>query len=345
MKKTLLLFSGILLLYTSVFADTVPLGYKNAVTAANNLNALVYWDPLAGNGIMQKNGHQISFRVGERIVLLDYTKLLLTDPPLLMDNILYFSDSFIKAAEELFSTQSNDVNFRVGAILIDPGHGGKDPGAVASHTIGGKKITIQEKDIALTTALELHSLLSASYPDKKILLTRSTDIYLSLEERVDIANSVKLQDNEAIIYVSIHANAAFDKKAGGYEVWYLSPGYRRSVLSDSGVDKDLLPILNSMMEEEYTTESILIAKFILEGLNTQIGKQMVNRGIKEEEWFVVRNAHMPSVLVELGFITNLQDAGLLNDKTYLRKTALGIYNGLGAFITHFEQSRGFTGTR
>ena len=71
----------------------------------------------------------------------------------------------------------------------------------------------------------------------------------------------------------------------------------------------------------------------------------VNRGIKEEEWFVVRNAHMPSVLVELGFITNLQDAGLLNDKTYLRKTALGIYNGLGAFITHFEQSRGFTGTR
>ena len=113
-------------------------------TAANNLNAIVYW--IRQNE--RRKRHQ-QFRVGERIVLLDYTKLLLTDPPLLMDNILYFSDSFIKAAEELFSTQSNDVNFRVGAILIDPGHGGKDPGAVASHTIGGKKITIQEKDIDL----------------------------------------------------------------------------------------------------------------------------------------------------------------------------------------------------
>mgnify|MGYP001213002018 FL=1 len=345
MKKILLLVCIIPLFYISVFADTVPAGYKNAAASAKNLNASVFWDPLAGNGILQKNGHQISFRAGESVILLDYLNLLIVDPPIFSNNVLYFSDSLLKAAEELFSTQNNDANFRVGAILIDPGHGGKDPGAVASHTIGGKKTSIQEKDIALTTALELHSLLSASYPDKKILLTRSTDIYLSLEQRVDIANSVNLQDNEAVIYVSIHANAAFDKKAGGYEVWYLSPGYRRSVLSDSGVDKDLLPILNSMMEEEYTTESILIAKFILEGMDTQIGKQMVNRGIKEEEWFVVRNAHMPSVLVELGFITNSQDAALLNDKIYLRKTALGIYNGLGAFITHFEQSRGFTGTR
>ncbi len=341
--------SAICVIFLSIFfsisADELPSNYVKALSAAENLNALMYWDPLAGNGILQKNGHQLSFRTGESIILLDYKKLVITDPPVISNNALYFSDSFISTAKDLFSSKSDETFFRVGAVLIDPGHGGKDPGAVAAHTINGKKVTIQEKDIALTTALELHSLLTASYPDKKILLTRSTDVYLSLEQRVDIANSVKLEENEAIIYVSIHANAAFDKKAGGYEVWYLSPGYRRSVLSDSGVDKDLLPILNSMMEEEYTTESILIAKFILEGMDNEIGKQMTNRGIKEEEWFVVRNAHMPSVLVELGFVTNLQDSSLLINKIYLRKIALGIYNGLGAFITHFEQSRGFTGTR
>ncbi len=324
---------------------SVPSGYVPLLQAAGNLNALVFWDPLTGSGILQKNGHQMSFRAGESIILADYSKLVITDPPLFIQTSLYVSESFVSTAKELFSAKSEASFFRVGAILIDPGHGGKDPGAVASHTIGGKKVTVQEKDTALATALELFSLLTQTYPDKKILLTRSTDVYLSLEQRVDIANSVQLEENEAIIYVSIHANAAFDKKAGGFEVWYLSPGYRRSVLSESGLDKDLLPILNSMMEEEYTTESILIAKFILEGIESQAGNQITNRGIKEEEWFVVRNARMPSVLVELGFVTNYPDAVLLNDKTYLRKMAIGIYNGLGTFITHFEQSRGFTGTR
>ena len=97
-------------------------------------------------------------------------------------------------------------------------------------------------------------------------------------------------------------------------------------------------------EEEYTTESVLIAKFIMEGLDAQIGKQSKSRGIKAEEWFVVRNAHMPSVLVEAGFITNEKEAALLDDAQYLQKITQGIYNGLSSFISHFELSRGFTGT-
>lgn len=332
-------------LHAQVTNNDLPLGYRNILEVSEDQNSLVFWDPLAGDGILKKNGHNISFRIGESLFLIDYSTFVIIDPPILKNNCVYVSAEFVQKSEDLFKTQMNDSFFKVGAILIDPGHGGKDPGATASHTINGKKVTLQEKDIALATGLELHSLLMSAYPDKKILLTRSTDIFLSLEQRVEIANSVKLEENEAIIYVSIHANAAFNKNANGFEVWYLSPGYRRSVLEDTGVEKDLLPILNSMLEEEYTTESILIAKFILDGLDEQIGTKSTNRGIKEEEWFVVRNAHMPSVLVELGFVTNSSDAAILNEKIYLRKTALGIYNGLGAFITHFEQSRGFTGTR
>ena len=99
------------------------------------------------------------------------------------------------------------------------------------------------------------------------------------------------------------------------------------------------------MEEEFTTESILIAKYIQDGMKAQVGSLSVDRGIKEEEWFVVRNANMPSVLVELGFVTNEEEAKLLFDKNYLRKLSLGIYNELTAFVTHFERSRGFTGTK
>ena len=110
-------------------------------------------------------------------------------------------------------------------------------------------------------------------------------------------------------------------------------------------NNDKLKDLNEMMEEEYTTESILIAKFIMDGLNSQLGSKTVSRGIKAEEWFVVKNSKMPSVLVELGFLTNYEEACNLNDTAYLQKSALGIYNGISAFVTHFERSRGFTGTK
>ena len=243
------------------------------------------------------------------------------------------------------SKSDEDVRaYSIGAILIDPGHGGKDPGASATFTIKGKKTTVVEKDINLRVGLKLFDMLSKAYPKKRIMMTRSTDKYLSLEERTDIANSVKLGENEAVLYLSVHVNASLDKGATGFEVWYLSPGYRRQVIdSKSAEDKSLLTILNSMMEEEYTTESILMAKFIEDGINAQVGPQSPRRGIKEEEWFVVRNAKMPSVLVEMGFLSNEQEAALLSDDEYLKKMALGIYNGLGAFITHFERSRGFTG--
>ena len=95
-----------------------------------------------------------------------------------------------------------------------------------------------------------------------------------------------------------------------------------------------------MMEEEFTTESILIAKFILDGMEEQIGDKSENRGLKAESWFVVRNARMPSVLIELGFVTNDTEVRLLSDKGYLQKCAAGIYNGLVNFISYFENSGG-----
>ena len=202
----------------------------------------------------------------------------------------------------------------------------------------------QEKDINLKVAKLLGERLKTAYPDKQIILTRDKDVYLTLQERTEIANNVKVKENEAVLFISIHVNSSLNKTSSGYEVWYLSPGYRRTVLDQSaaGDDKSLFPILNSMLEEEYTTESIMIAKFIMDGLQSQIGNDSKARGIKAEEWFVVKNSNMPSVLIELGFVSNEKEALLLNDTTYLKKAALGIYNGIGAFITHFERSKGFT---
>jgi N-acetylmuramoyl-L-alanine amidase len=164
---------------------------------------------------------------------------------------------------------------------------------------------------------------------------------------VALANSVPLQAHEAVLFISIHANASFNKNARGYEVWYLSPDYRRTVIDATNFtgSAEVVPILNAMMEEEFTTESIIIAQSIMKRFDESIGKLSPSRGIKAEQWFVVRNARMPSVLVELGFVTNLEDARLLSDRSYLMKLSEALYKGAVDFVGNFEKSGGFITAR
>lgn len=343
MKKEFSLKNRCFLVFFAFFCVPLFAGQHLLNEKAAESGMTLYWDTLSATGIIEKNGHQISFQAENPLCMLDSSALIITDAPVLKDGKLYVTDGFISSAEEYFKSAGGADGFKIGAILIDPGHGGKDPGASGTFKVDGKTIKVQEKDVVLSIGKMLYSRLKAAYPEKQIIMTRYGDTFPQLSERTDIANNVKLGANEAILYVSIHANASLNKASSGYEVWYLSPGYRRTVLDKSatGGDNSLFPILNSMMEEEYTTESILIAKFIMDGLGAQIGNLSKARGIKAEEWFVVRNANMPSVLIEVGFVTNEKEALNLNTESYLQKIALGIYNGISAFVTHFERSRGF----
>lgn len=343
MKKEFSLKNRCFLVFFAFFCVPLFAGQHLLNEKAAESGMTLYWDTLSATGIIEKNGHQISFQAENPLCMLDSSALIITDAPVLKDGKLYVTDGFISSAEEYFKSAGGADGFKIGAILIDPGHGGKDPGASGTFKVNGKTIKFQEKDVVLSIGKMLYSRLKAAYPEKQIIMTRYGDTFPQLSERTDIANNVKLGANEAILYVSIHANASLNKASSGYEVWYLSPGYRRTVLDKSatGGDNSLFPILNSMMEEEYTTESILIAKFIMDGLGAQIGNLSKARGIKAEEWFVVRNANMPSVLIEVGFVTNEKEALNLNTESYLQKIALGIYNGISAFVTHFERSRGF----
>ncbi len=367
MNKKLIL--AILLAITSLMPLFSAEKTINLTERAISSAITLYWDPLSGSGTLEKNNRQISFRVGDDFVLQDKGVILQEKAPFIENNKLVATVSFINSVEQYLkiekanSAKTNEsaknsskqsvttpqdkaTGYRVGAILIDPGHGGKDPGASATHVIDGKKVSVVEKDINLSVGLKLYDYLKKAYPDKSILMTRKTDVYVSLEKRTEIANSVKLKENEAILYISIHVNASLDKNASGYEAWYLSPGYTRQVIDSSDYDdKDLASIMNIITQEEYLNESILIAKFVMDGIEAQVGSLSNKRGIKAEEWYVVRNAKMPSVLVETGFLTNEEEARLLSDDSYLQKLSLGIYNGLQSFITHFEMTGGFTGAQ
>ncbi len=332
-----LFISPVILCSEEKIDNSISLG-----TIITETHAVLRWDAIRSLGELSLYGRVVVFKPGIPFLLFNYTNksenLDISTHP---DGEIYFSkkaeDTIIKFFQPPVSLEDS---LRIKAIVIDPGHGGKDSGAVGNYILNGKAAQLKEKDVVLTVGLELSRKLKNGYPDKEIILTRSTDEFITLEQRTVIANRIDLKENESIIFVSVHANASLNSKANGFEVWYLPPEYRREVLDDSvkqSEPKDVVPILNTMLEEEITVESILLAQSIQKGLSLVIGDKINDRGLKEESWFVVRNAKMPAVLVEMGFITNQDEAVILGDQMYLKKISEGIYNGISGFIDHFEK--------
>jgi len=306
------------------------------------------WDPFFQEGSFAVGGHRGVFSASlapgdSGFLVLNNRDVYAVPLPFLDRGELVFPEAFVATARGAFERVADeDAHYRIAAIVIDAGHGGRDPGAVSYHAINGRTQLVRESDIVLRASAMLRDMLAQRFPDKRIQMTRERDIYLSLADRSEIANSIPVRENEAIIFVSMHANAAVNRSARGFEVWHLPPTYRRQVLDPSRFDDPYLHrILNLLTEEAFLTESVLLAQSILDGLDAAMGGSMPNRGLKAEEWFVVRRSNMPSVLVEMGFVTNAQDATLMTDDASLRRIVEGIYRGIAGFVETFEQTGGF----
>jgi N-acetylmuramoyl-L-alanine amidase len=337
-RKSLLKYFLVTILFSiGVFLtaaqDAIPLS-----KLGEKLSATISYDPMTKTGLIEKSGQFASFSVGQAEILWNWKLIRKTVAPYEDKGTILCPPEFVNEVIDYIGAQAAKKNskFTVAAILVDPGHGGKDTGAIGEF----KGLRLLEKNINLIVAKHVVELLRSKFPERKIMITRTGDTYPTLDERVNMANRTKLASNEAIIYISIHANASFNKTAKGFEVWYLNPQYRRTLV-DAGTAKekgtDIAPILNSMMEEEFTTESIILAKNVYDRMSETIGSQSPPRGIRAEEWFVVKNAKMPSILIEMGFVTNPEEAKLLSTDGYLRKIGDAIYNGIVDFIDQLER--------
>ena len=301
--------------------------------------ARLQWDPYRQQGALVRGGRMLSFALGSTTAVQDLSAVHRVEPPRRDGGTLEFGQDFLALALQVFPPPGQTR--RISAIFIDPGHGGRDPGAIGQHTIDGEVQRVEEKDIVLTVGQRLHALLTARYPDKEIVLSRDTDDYLTLEERTTLANGIEAGPNESVIFISIHANASLNRSARGFEVWFLPPEFRRRNLvsaEDAGVeDPDVLSILNTMREEEITLESVLLARNVLSGMEGSVGLGTPNRGLREESWYVVRNAKMPSILIEVGFVTNRDEFLQLQNDAYLQRLSEGIYTGVTNFVRSFEE--------
>jgi len=338
-----------------LFARTFSLDETLRTLNGAGLRAEFRWDPFFSSGTITYGRHEASFTSGRNgetgMVLVNHREILTLPLPFMENGSIRFPETFVTQVKNTLNryAEEDHSRFRIAAIIIDPGHGGRDPGASWEYNIQGRILRSVEKDITLKVSRSLHASLRAAYPDKQVLLTRTGDTNPSKDARVNMANSVPLAQNEAAIYISVHANSSFNRNARGFEVWFLNPSYRRQVIDASTfqdsppeIRNEVLPILNSMMEEELTTESIHLANYILKRMGEAVGDKKPSRGLKAEEWFVVRNARMPSVLVELGFVSNQTDALLMDNDAHLKNLSDALYKGIADFVTFFERSGGFT---
>jgi N-acetylmuramoyl-L-alanine amidase len=235
--------------------------------------------------------------------------------------------------------------YDVRAVVIDAGHGGKDPGGVGH---GG----VKEKDIVLDVALELQRELRKRLGEREIVVTRDRDVFLTLEERSEIAN--KLEPEKNPIFVSVHANVSLDVKADGFESYFLSldsydetarevASMENSVLSYEmeNYGSHLKDIINRIVDIEYRRESYLLAGKIQNGLSVSAGREQ-DRGVKSAFFYVLKAVKMPSVLVEIGFVTNRDEVKKMLTPDYRKKVARGIAEGIADFVDTFVRTEGFT---
>jgi len=344
--KQLLILYFVLFISHNLYALSLDETLNTLSSIAPNQSVQFRWDPLFRDGVFNIGDHYGTFSVASRegetgFLLFNNRELFNVPLPYNNNGRLVFPESFVDTLSSTFTRlkENETSRFRIAAIVIDPGHGGRDPGAVGNISVNGRNTQIHEKDIVLKVALALRDRLTTSYPDKRILMTRDTDSFISLEQRADMANSVVVRDNEGVIFISIHANWGANPNARGYEVWHITSGQRRSLLdtSQNNHSSDINAILNIMLNQEVTTESILLADSILGGLGQVFGNSLPSRGRRANDFFVVRNSRMPAVLVELGFVSNRQDALLMTSDEGLQNFVHSLYNGVTNFIGIFER--------
>ncbi|MBN2651905.1 MAG: N-acetylmuramoyl-L-alanine amidase [Spirochaetales bacterium] len=306
-----------------------------------------FWDDFRQVGLIRTGSQTITFKAGFDYFLLNYSqKRFCGGITLDGDGRILLSQEAQGSFSEILQPYKINPNvMKIAAIVIDPGHGGFDSGAVSPFDVGGSRL--MEKDVVLAISLLLDKKLKEKYPEKRIEMTRSTDIFIELEKRTEIANNIKIKKNEAIIFISIHANASpFRPNAEGFEVWCNPEDKTKKMMTEDmkkDIPKQALSIFEMLLQEEINTETKILASNILKGLEDALGANIPNRGLKENDWAVVMNARMPAVLVEVGFLTHKKEAERLKNNQYLEKLADGIFKGLVTFVDTFESTNGFTG--
>ncbi|GBE06807.1 MAG TPA: N-acetylmuramoyl-L-alanine amidase [Nitrospirae bacterium] len=218
-------------------------------------------------------------------------------------------------------------------VVIDPGHGGKDPGAIGPNRL-------KEKDVVLAVAKKLGKILKEKH-NIEVIFTRDRDVFIPLEERTAIANSKK-----ADLFISIHANASRRRKARGIETYFLNWTNNREAIRVAArenaisVDKmkqaqdELQMILRDLARDNKKDESMKLAYNVQNSMVDSLSrdyKRVIDLGVKQALFYVLVGARMPSILIEVSFISNYEEEKRLAGKRYKDRIAEAIAKGVNRY--------------
>jgi len=242
-----------------------------------------------------------------------------------------------KPAKTGVPSLAQQLGLGVGTIVLDAGHGGKDPGALSA---GGAR----EKDIVLDITKRLKRVLLDRLKCR-VVTTRDSDRFIPLEERTVVANTKK-----ADLFISIHANASRNRRVHGVETYFLNLSTDKEAMELAALENatstknisQLQSILNDLMQNSKIKESSRLAGFVQQSLVKRLRKShsdVKDLGVKQAPFYVLIGAQMPSVLVEVSFISNKMEAQRLATGAYRQKIAEGLADGIEKYINEVKLAR------
>ena len=277
---------------------------------------------------------EFKFKVGD-----NYSTSEVMNVPESDDVIITIHNKVFSKADQ---NKKNMQKWDFDVVVIDAGHGGKDPGAIG---IGN----IKEKEITLGIALKLGNIIKKEMPDVKVVYTRSNDTFVDLYKRGKIAN-----ENSGKLFISIHCNSTKKKPsdASGAEVYLLRPGRTEEAIEIAETENSVIKyednpqryekltdenfILVSMAHSAYMKYSEKFAELLHKDFDVNL--KMKSRGVKQAGFYVLVGASMPSVLIETGFISNKDDAKFLSSSTGQTQMAESIFSAIKAYRKFYEDA-------
>ena len=233
------------------------------------------------------------------------------------------------------TTPQSNTALSIKKIVIDPGHGGHDPGAIGPNGVDEKNITLK---IGTMLAERLRAM------GFQVIMTRNKDVFIPLEERTAIANM-----SNADIFISIHANASLSHRTKGITTYYLSTTHDRSSMLVAARENatstkklsDLQLILEDLMKTAKINESAIFANDIQQDMVESLrkdGYSTPNLGVRSAPFFVLMHANMPSILIETSFVTNPTEERQLEEKQYEKSIVDGVVKGILRYGTKIKMA-------
>lgn len=296
---------------------------------------------------LSKGGHKINLMIGDTLVLVDGASQHLRYPVEVHQGTIALPYKFKEEIlgplfkEEYPAGKAVLPLSKIKRVVIDAGHGGRDPGAIG-------RSGLKEKDVNLDIAKRLNRLLKND--GIEVVMTRSTDIFISLERRVAIADNFKTD-----LFVSIHSNANRVRSLNGFEVYYISSqvnDFKRALYcaenAELDVDKicflspvslNLKATLWDMINTSNRAESIRLARYVCRTIENNLDTKVL--GIKAAPFYVLKGAHSPAILIEIGFLSNYNEEHRIKNSYYRQQIAESIAQGISNYVRDYTSGETF----